>query len=123
MQVEISVQKLCRDLIKHGLVKSAHDCSEGGLAVAIAESCIKGEIGFNGEFETRGRWDVQLFGEQQSRIVISVKEGDVVEVMRLCLDYQVEVLNLGKVGGERLYVPGLLDVSVTEISDAWMVGV
>lgn len=104
-------------------MKSAHDCSEGGLAVAIAESCIKGEIGFKGEFETRGRWDVQLFGEQQSRIVISVKEGDVAEVMRLCIDYQVEVLNLGKVGGQRLCVPGLLDVSVAEISDAWMVGV
>ena len=76
-----------------------------------------------GEFEIRGRWDVQLFGEQQSRIVISVKEDDVAEVMRLGIDYQVEVLNLGKVGGERLFVPGLLDVSVADISDAWMVGV
>ena len=123
LEKEISVQKLCRNLIQHDLVKSAHDCSEGGLAVAIAESCIKGEIGFKGEFETRGRWDVQLFGEQQSRIVISVKEGDVAEVMRLCIDYQVEVLNLGKVGGQRLCVPGLLDLSVAEISDAWMVGV
>jgi hypothetical protein len=43
--------------------------------------------------------------------------------MRLGIDYQVEVLNLGKVGGERLFVPGLLDVSVADISDAWMVGV
>jgi len=123
LEKEISVQKLCRNLIQHDLVKSAHDCSEGGLAVAIAESCIKGEIGFKGEFETRGRWDVQLFGEQQSRIVISVKKDNIDEVMQLCIDYQVEVLNLGSVGGERLYVPGLLDVSVAEISDAWMVGV
>jgi len=123
LEKEISVQKLCRDLIQYDLLKSAHDCSEGGLAIAIAESCIKGEIGFKGEFETRGRWDVQLFGEQQSRIVISVKKGNVAEVMRFCTDYQVEVLNLGKVGGERLYVPGLLDVSVAEISEAWMVGV
>jgi len=122
LEKEISVQKLCRNLIQHDLVKSAHDCSEGGLAVAIAESCIKGEIGFKGEFETRGRWDVQLFGEQQSRIVISVKEDNIDEVMQLCIDYQVEVLNLGIVGGERLYVPGLLDVSVAEISEAWMVG-
>ncbi len=122
LEKEISVQKLCRNLIQHDLVKSAHDCSEGGLAVAIAESCIKGEIGFKGEFETRGRWDVQLFGEQQSRIVISVKEDNIDEVMQLCIDYQVEVLNLGSVGGERLYVPGLLDVLVAEISEAWMVG-
>ena len=122
LEKEISVQKLCRNLIQHDLVKSAHDCSEGGLAVAIAESCIKGEIGFKGEFETRGRWDVQLFGEQQSRIVISVKKDNIDEVMQLCIDYQVEVLNLGSVGGERLYVPGLLNVSVAEISEAWMVG-
>ena len=122
LEKEISVQKLCRDLIQHDLVKSAHDCSEGGLAVAIAESCIKGEIGFKGDFETRGRWDVQLFGEQQSRIVISVKKDNIDEVMQLCIDYQVEVLNLGSVGGERLYVPGLLNVSVAEISEAWMVG-
>jgi hypothetical protein len=40
----------------------------------------------------------------------------------LCIDYQVEMLNLGSVGGERLYVPGLLNVSVAEISEAWMVG-
>ena len=122
LEKEISVQKLCRNLIQHDLVKSAHDCSEGGLAVAIAESCIKGEIGFKGEFETRGRWDVQLFGEQQSRIVISVKKDNIDEVMQLCIDYQVEMLNLGSVGGERLYVPGLLNVSVAEISEAWMVG-
>ena len=122
LEKEISVQKLCRNLIQHDLVKSAHDCSEGGLAVAIAESCIKGKIGFKGEFETRGRWDVQLFGEQQSRIVISVKKDNIDEVMQLCIDYQVEVLNLGSVGGERLYVPGLLNVSVAEISEAWMVG-
>ena len=122
LEKEISVQKLCRNLIQHDLVKSAHDCSEGGLAVAIAESCIKGEIGFKGEFETSGRWDVQLFGEQQSRIVISVKEDNIDEVMQLCIDYQVEVLNLGSVGGERLYVPGLLNVSVAENSEAWMVG-
>ena len=42
---EIAVQALCRNLIKHDLVKSAHDCSEGGLAIALAESCITGAIG------------------------------------------------------------------------------
>ena len=55
--------------------------------------------------------------------MISVNQVNFAEVMRLCIDYQVEALNLGKVGGERLYVPGLLDVSVAEISEAWMVGV
>ena len=46
---EVAVQALCRNLIKHNLVKSAHDCSEGGLAIALAESCIKGGIRFIGK--------------------------------------------------------------------------
>jgi len=119
---EVAVQALCRNLIKHDLVKSAHDCSEGGLAITLAESCIKGGIGFIGAFELGSRWDAQLFGEQQSRIVISVQEDNVTKVLGLCSDAGVEVSNLGMTGGEKFWVDGLLDVSLDEISKAWMVG-
>jgi len=119
---EVAVQALCRNLIKHDLVKSAHDCSEGGLAITLAESCIKGGIGFIGAFELGSRWDAQLFGEQQSRIVISVQEDNVTKVLGLCSDAGVEVSNLGMTGGEKFWVDGLLDVSLHEISKAWMVG-
>ena len=119
---EVAVQTLCRNLIKHDLVKSAHDCSEGGLAITLAESCIKGGIGFIGAFELGSRWDAQLFGEQQSRIVISVQEDNVTKVLGLCSDAGVEVSNLGMTGGEKFWVDGLLDVSLDEISKAWMVG-
>ena len=119
---EIAVQALCRNLIKHDLVKSAHDCSEGGLAIALAESCITGAIGFVGAFGLGTRWDVQLFGEQQSRIIISVQQDDINEVFGLCSDADVEVLNLGMTGGEQFYVDGLLDISIDEISEAWMTG-
>ena len=119
---EVAVQALCRNLIKHDLVKSAHDCSEGGLAITLAESCIKGRIGFIGTFELGSRWDAQLFGEQQSRIVISVQEDNVTKVLGLCSDAGVEVSNLGMTGGEKFWVDGLLDISLDEISKAWMAG-
>ena len=57
------MQTLCRRAIADGLVASAHDCSDGGLAVAIAESCILGGLGFTADFDFTGRWDAALFGE------------------------------------------------------------
>ena len=73
--LERLVQETCREGIKQGLVLSAHDCSDGGLAVALAESCILGDVGFRlqGSLDSSPRWDAALFGEKQSRIVVSVE--------------------------------------------------
>jgi phosphoribosylformylglycinamidine synthase len=68
---ELAVQNAVRDLIRQGLVKSAHDCSEGGLAVNLAESCMSGNLGARTEIPGT-RADVALFNESQSRIVITV---------------------------------------------------
>ena len=68
------------------------------------------------------RWDAQLFGEQQSRIVISVQQDNIKKVLDLCLASGVEVLNLGITGGEKFWVAGLLDLSLDEISKAWLAG-
>ena len=85
-QKELAVQDAVRSLIRDGLVRSAHDCSEGGIAVALAESCMSGP-------EPRGasvklasdamRSDVVLFNESQSRIVLSVKAANAGEVLSL----------------------------------------
>ena len=53
LDLEAKVQALCRRAIAENIIASAHDCSDGGLAVAIAESCILGNIGFNGDFDYR----------------------------------------------------------------------
>ena len=68
---ELTVQNAVRDLIRKGLVRSAHDCSEGGLAVNLAESCMSGNLGAKTEIPGT-RADVALFNESQSRIVITV---------------------------------------------------
>ena len=65
MQLEKRVQQSCREAIRKGLIISAHDCSEGGLAVSLAECSIQGNIGFNGDFLVDDRWDATLFGERK----------------------------------------------------------
>ena len=76
---ELAVQDAVRSLIRMGLVRSAHDCSDGGLAVALAESCISGDMMLGARTEIPSaspRADVPLFNESQSRIVLSVKPAD-----------------------------------------------
>jgi len=72
---EIKIQNAVRDLIREGLVKSAHDCSEGGLAVALAECCFHPEKLFGSAIDLKTgdtSAATALFSELQSRIVISV---------------------------------------------------
>ena len=75
LELERRVQETCREGVKQGLILSAHDCSDGGLAVALAEGCILGGVGFRfqGSVDALSRWDTALFGEKQSRIVVSVE--------------------------------------------------
>jgi phosphoribosylformylglycinamidine synthase len=78
---EIAIHRALLNLIRKGLVRSAHDCSEGGLAVALAESCFGTPFGATIDLgETALRSDVLLFNESQGRIVISVTSSDVAGV-------------------------------------------
>jgi phosphoribosylformylglycinamidine synthase len=75
--LERRVQGATREGIRQGWVRSAHDCAEGGIAVALAESCIAGQLGAEINFgltteSLERRWDEMLFGESASRILVSV---------------------------------------------------
>ncbi|MBD1917585.1 MULTISPECIES: phosphoribosylformylglycinamidine synthase subunit PurL [Cyanophyceae] len=77
MALEKRVQATCRHGIGQGWVRSAHDSAEGGLAVALAESCISGQLGAKVQLSLEAgqpsqRWDRLLFGEGGARIVVSV---------------------------------------------------
>lgn len=77
LDLEQQVQKLCREGIAQAWIQTAHDLSEGGLAVALAESCISGNFGATITLpwalsETVSRWDELLFGEGGSRILVAV---------------------------------------------------
>src|SRR5216117_2002441 len=99
LELEIKVQNAVRDLIREGLAKSAHDCSEGGLAVALAECCFHPEKLFGAEInlkagDTTGA--TVLFNESQSRVVISVAPADLEKTISILRESNVPFEQLGK---------------------------
>jgi phosphoribosylformylglycinamidine synthase len=105
---EIALQALVLTAIERGLVRSAHDCAEGGLAVALAECCLSapaGPLGAEITLAAKGlRRDSLLFGESQSRIILSVKSSDLDVLKALAVESDVSLSVLGIVGGPQLTV-------------------
>ena len=101
LELERRVQEACRQGVRQGIIRSAHDCSDGGLAVALAESCILGGAGFRfqGSMDSLSRWDTALFGEKQSRIVVTVERGKMNLLEDLAYAVGVPVSVLGFTGG------------------------
>src|SRR5881296_3738366 len=139
---EIKVQNTVRHLIREGLVKSAHDCSEGGLAVAVAECCFHPEKLFGAEIDcsrrpagdaTGAQETVQrsashsdaatvLFNESQSRIVVSVAAADLEKTMSTLHETGISFQQLGKVGAEELCIrvnDETLRWPITDLYDDW----
>jgi len=106
LELEKQVQQATLELIKKGLALSAHDCSEGGLAVALAECCIAGKIGAEVALTDNIRPSSILFGETQSRIVISINKSKIDLVLQELKKLQVPYKVLGSVGGNTLNIAG-----------------
>ena len=134
LALEARVQALCCRLIADGVALSAHDCSDGGFAVALAESCIlgdtrvggRGPIGFTA---SKGfvdaipdRWDAALFGEAASRILITVEPGHLSDVLAAASDAAIPACAVGETGGNRLRIGSLVNVAVAETGSAWYGG-
>jgi len=109
--VSLGKEKALHDLVRSardaGLVASAHDCSEGGLATALLESCITGPDGAVGAevtLECKGRLDEILFGEAPTRIIVSTPPECLARFERLAATAGVPLRSLGRVGGERLTI-------------------
>lgn len=90
--------------IQSGFVRSAHDVSEGGLAAALAESCISGNIGAAVNLNTELRHDFALFSESQSRIILSVSPSKQADLEQLLKEAEVPFAAIGRVGGEALCI-------------------
>src|SRR5680860_328860 len=116
---EQAVQNVCREAIKKELVSSAHDCSEGGLAIALSESCIKGRKGAEIEIEGKIRSDALLFGESQSRIMLSLNPKNLTLLKEIADIYQVPLLVLGSVEGDKLKINRLINIKVEQLEKAW----
>nr|MBA2379566.1 phosphoribosylformylglycinamidine synthase II [Blastocatellia bacterium] len=103
LELELKVQRACLDLAEAELIHSAHDCAEGGLAVAIAESCFsslgRDVVGASIEVESGGlAAEAVLFGESPSRIVISFAPENLERVKETAGDCPVSII--GKVGDD-----------------------
>ena len=108
LQKELTLQKTMLKLVDNRLIKSAHDCSDGGLAVALAEKCFKRDgsvIGCKINFEMVYRVDFELFGESAARIVVSIHPDNEKDFLEICEDFKQPYLKLGEVvANDRLQI-------------------
>nr|MBA2494398.1 phosphoribosylformylglycinamidine synthase II [Acidobacteriota bacterium] len=126
LHLEKQVQETCLKLADEYLLKSAHDCSDGGLAVAVAESCFSSlnrkTIGAKVRLKDRNlSTEAQLFGESPSRIVISFAAENLEKLKEIVADCPFEVL--GKVGGENLEIKfndkEVISAKIAELENVW----
>jgi phosphoribosylformylglycinamidine synthase subunit PurL len=121
----LAVHQFLVEGIRLGWIQSAHDCSDGGLAVALAESCVSGEVKRGAEISvdaTGRRTDQLLFNESQSRILISGRPGSAAELQLLADQHNVDLIELGRVGGQRLQITvgkRVIRWVVDELFDSW----
>ena len=124
LKMENSVQRCCTEAIEQAVVCSAHDVSDGGMAVALAECCIGGEKPLGVRIESREmiRGDALLFSESQSRIIVSVKEENLDKLQEIAARHAVPMQVIGTVGGTRFVFQPLVQVSVEELKGIWASG-
>ena len=131
LEREKAVQRTCLEAIKAGLINSAHDCSEGGLAVTLAECCILNssqKIGaiidlLPSHFPFSLETDGLFFGETQSRIVVSCRPEDFNQIRDLAHKNKTPLAKLGKVEGDKLIIcrneKKIIDIGLDELEKLW----
>ncbi len=124
LEQEVRVQTVVRNLISSGIINVAHDTSEGGLGVALAESCIVSGVGLQADLAdvlaaSGDRLDRALFGEAASRIIAEVSPDKESTLTEQLADAGVDFIRLGDTGGDRLTINGMVDESVADLEAAW----
>ena len=124
---EVAVQKACLAAAEAGLLASAHDCSDGGLAVALAESCFSslGRDAIGADVDLKGPLGptAHLFSESPSRIVISFDPSDAAAVQEIAETNNAPLTVLGRVGGNEIIVAvggkETVRAEIAELESAW----
>jgi phosphoribosylformylglycinamidine synthase len=128
LELEKGVQETCLRAAAAGLLRSAHDCSDGGLVVAVAESCFsslnRAWVGARLALDSEAVPEsAQLFGESPSRIVVSFAESATDRVREIAREFNCPFTLLGRVGGDRLVIEvnGTvgIDARVEELEQVW----
>ncbi len=123
LELEKAIQRTCLDGIRQGLIKSAHDVSDGGIAVALAECCIvdkENMLGCEVKLEDKIRPDFLLFGEGQSRIIVTIEEKNLDKFKRICDGNKIPYSVIGVVtAGKKFKINDLIEVDVEKIADVY----
>jgi len=115
---EASLHQMLVEAARGDLLGSAHDCSDGGLAVALAESALAGDTGFAVSLPGDEPWYVALFSESASRAVVSVAPEKAEAVEALASAHHLPLSRLGETGGPGMVFDSLLEISVEEVRSA-----
>jgi phosphoribosylformylglycinamidine synthase len=125
---ERRVQRAVRAAVAAGLVAAAHDCSVGGVAVALAESCVTARelVGCDATLPAAARADLTLFGEGPSRVLVAVEARHAREFEGLMAESAIPWRWIGTTGGDRLVIrvgnDTVLDVDARRLEHAWRSG-
>jgi phosphoribosylformylglycinamidine synthase II len=115
---ESSLHQMLMEAARGDLLASAHDCSDGGLAVALAESALAGDTGFAVSLPGDEPWYVALFSESASRAVVSVAPEKAEAVEALASAHHLPLSRLGETGGPGMVFDSLLEITVEDARSA-----
>ena len=119
LQAEFQHGMIVRNLISSGKATAVHDLSDGGLAVALAEMCIAGNIGAEiQDFDPEAPKHAIFFGEDQARYIITCNGKDAAELEHHLQKAGVPLRFIGVVGGQTLNLPGEAPIAIAELRDA-----
>ncbi|HKI27274.1 MAG TPA: phosphoribosylformylglycinamidine synthase subunit PurL [Candidatus Sulfotelmatobacter sp.] len=124
LEKEAALQKAVVELIQQGLVESVHDCSDGGIAVALAEKAFTNGVGARVDLASRGLPpEFVLFGEDASRIVLSCDPVNVIRIQQVAQEHGIAADTIGETGSDRLEISidgqAVLATVVAELSQAY----
>ena len=124
LEAESNLVRALLEASDRGILKSAHDLSEGGIALSLAESCFTPEntVGITVELSGTIRGDALLFSESQARAVVSLDNQNTGILRTITESNNVPMTVIGTVGGSGFLIKGLIDIPVSEARRAWAAG-
>lgn len=117
-EIELNLYNAVLELINSKLINSAHDISEGGIAVALAECCVinrEKSVGCEIDYNYIFRKDIDLFSETQSRIIISADKNNAEKILNICKEYGVPAFKIGHTGGNSIRINKDINIGLEKI--------
>src|SRR5688572_13081243 len=127
LERELAVQRACLEAAEAGLLTSAHDCSDGGLSVSLAEACFSSlgreAIGARVDLDATPSTTSLLFSESPSRIIVSFAPSALEELEKIAQDHNAPFAILGRVGGDTLVInvgeETVVNLGLTDLESTW----